>query len=247
MRSWPTVNFTKTDTLDDSDLQKLVTRMMELGILTPEQGIKTIKTGSFPEQEELLDAQKDYKDQREDGYYMPIVNSINLHEKEAKEEQQKFVNKLALQGQKIAEKSSIQKVATPSDNLTGTKPENKKSVSAPSGGRPLGTSNASFSKKNIIETTKLVSEFELKAFASFAEKYGIERAERDRELISRVSESIIVGKENGEWGETLANIVEDFDKLSELNVTPEILNVGAKHGLDDLAAAILYHSSVISV
>ena len=247
MRSWPTVNFTKTDTLDDSDLQKLVTRMMELGILTPEQGIKTIKTGSFPEQEELLDAQKDYKDQREDGYYMPIVNSINLHEKEAKEEQQKFVNKLALQNQKTAEKSAMQKPSTPTSNLAGVKPENKKSFSAPSGGRPVGTSNASFSKKNIIQATKLVSEFELKAFASFAEKYGVERAEKDHELISRVSESIIVGKETNEWEETLADVLGNFDKLGELNISPEVLDVGAKHGLDDLAAAILYHSSVISV
>lgn len=247
MRSWPTVNFTKTDTLDDSDLQKLVTRMMELGILTPEQGIKTIKTGSFPEQEELLDAQKDYKEQREDGYYMPIVNSINLHEKEAKEEQQKFVNKIALQNQKTAEKSAMQKPSTPTSNLAGVKPENKKSVSAPSGGRPVGTSNASFSKKNIIQATKLVSEFELKAFASFAEKYGVERAEKDHELISRVSESIIVGKETNEWEETLADVLGNFDKLGELNISPEVLDVGAKHGLDDLAAAILYHSSVISV
>ena len=247
MRSWPTVNFTKTDTLDDSDLQKLVTRMMELGILTPEQGIKTIKTGSFPEQEELLEAQKDYKDQREDGYYMPIVNSINLHEKEAKEEQQKFVNKLALQEQKTSEKSAMQKVDDPTNNLAGAKPENKTSVSAPSGGRPVGTSNSSFSKKNIIEATKLVSEFELKAFASFAEKYGVERAEKDSELISRVSESIIVGEEINKWEETLADIIEDFDKIGELNVSPEVLDIGAKHGLEDLAAAILYHSSVISV
>ena len=104
-----------------------------------------------------------------------------------------------------------------------------------------------FRKKNIIEATKLVSEFELKAFASFAEKYGVERAEKDSELISRVSESIIVGEEINKWEETLADIIEDFDKIGELNVSPEVLDIGAKHGLEDLAAAILYHSSVISV
>ena len=178
---------------------------------------------------------------------MPIVNSINLNDEDANKEQQDFENKMVEKNQKIAEKSAMQKAAAPSGNPTGPKPANKKSVSAPSGGRPTGTSNASFSKKNIIEATTLVSEFELKAFASFAEKYGVERAEKDRELISRVSESIIVGKENNEWDETLADIVGDFDKLGELNIAPEILDVGAKHGLDDLAAAILYHSSVISV
>lgn len=243
MRSWPTVKFTKTDTLDDSDLQKLTTRMMELGILTPEQGIKTIKTGVFPNEDELLDAQKTYKEQREEGYYMPVVNTINLHNEEAEEKQQEFDNKLAL---KNANKQATQ-AKQPTGEPTGPKPANKKSVSAPSGGRPMGVSNSTFSKKNIIEATKLVSEFELKTFASFSEKYGVEKMEKDRELVSRVAESIIVGKESGEWDETLAEIVNDFDKLGELNVTPEILDVGAKHGLDDLAAAILYHSTQISV
>lgn len=247
MRSWPTVKFTKTDTLDDSDLQKLTTRMMELGILTPEQGIKTIKTGVFPDEESLLDSQKEYKEQREEGYYMPIVNSINLHEKEAKEEQQKFVNEQTLKSQKITEKTATQPKPAPVVGASGTKPANKKSVAAPSGGRPIGVSNSSFSKKNIIEATKLVSEFELKTFAAFSEKYGTEKMEKDRDLVSRVAESIIVGKESVEWDQTLAEIVADFDKLTQLNVTPEILDVGAKHGLDDLAAAILYHSTVISV
>lgn len=225
MRSWPTVKFTKTDTLDDSDLQKLVTRMMELGILTPEQGIKVIKTGSFPEQEDLIPAQKEYLEQRKEGYYMPLVNSINLHTEDQQDPQKN----------------------QPSATQTVNKPKGN-SVAAPSGGRPTGMSNASlFSKKNIIEATKLITEFELKAFAAFSEKYGVDKMEKDQQLISRVVESIIVSKEQKDWESTLENVVEDFESLGDLSIDSEILEIGARHQLDDLSSAILYHSTKISV
>ena len=250
MRSWPTAKFTKTDTLDDSDLQKLVTRMMELGVLTPEQGIKTIRTGSFPEESELAPAQKELIDQRKEGYYLPLVNTINLYEEEAKQDQQEFDNKLALENQKTAKKVGIEKAKAPvvapvGGGASGPKPKPKTASSAaPSGGRPTGKSNASlFSKKSIIQTTKDVSEFELKAFVAFAEKYGTERMEKDKDLVSRVSESIIVAKEKEDWESTLAEVVNDFEVLGTLDISPEVLNVGATHQLDDLSAAILYHST----
>lgn len=248
MRAWPTAKFTKTDTLDDSDLQKLVTRMMELGILTPEQGIKTVRTGSFPEETELAPAQKELIEQRKEGMYLPIVNTINLYEEESKEDQQEFDNKLALENQKIAKKSAAEKAAAPpagAGGPTGPKPKPKVATTAsPSGGRPLGRSDASvFSKKSIIEATKEVSEFELKTFAAFSEKYGTDKMEKDQSLVSRVAESIIVSKEKEDWESTLSQVVSDFEVLGTLDISPEVLEVGARHNLDDLAAAILYRST----
>lgn len=222
MRSWPTVKFTKTDTLDDSDLQKLVIRMMELGILTPEQGMKTINTGSFPQSEELLLEQEKFVEQRKEGYYMPLVNSIN------------FYTEGQAEGQDEAGQNTVENTQPPQSN----------SVPSPSGGRPVGTSNANlFSKKNIIELTKDLNEFEFKAFAEFSKKYGVEKIESDPSLVSRVAESIIVAKEKSEWDSTLADIVENFDNLSNLNICSNVLDLAAKHQLDDLSAAILYHST----
>ena len=221
MRSWPTVKFTKTDTLDDSDLQKLVIRMMELGILTPEQGMKTINTGSFPQSDELLSEQEKFVEQRKEGYYMPLVNSINFYTEE----------------QATGDEPQQNDVQNP-------QAQQNTSVSSPSGGRPIGRSNASlFSKKNIIELTKELNEFEFKAFAEFSKKYGVEKIENDPSLVSRVAESIIVSKEKNEWDSTLAEILENFDNLSNLNTSCEVLDIAAKHQLDDLSAAILYHST----
>jgi hypothetical protein len=36
-----------------TNLAKLATRLMELGVLTPEQGMKVVHTGSFPDAKEM--------------------------------------------------------------------------------------------------------------------------------------------------------------------------------------------------
>jgi hypothetical protein len=222
MRSWPTAKFSSVDVLDQSDLAKLVTRMMELGVLTPEQGMETLGNGNFPNSEKLESAQQKLKDQREEGYYMPLVNSINLYQEG-------------------------NAPATPASNQIPSKKVPTKI--SPSGGRPLGVSNSNaFSKKNIIEATKQVNEFELKAFAEFAIKYGIDELTEDKkDIVSKVCESIVVARENKQWESSLTEIVEDFSKIEELNISQEVLEVGARHQLDDLSAAILYHSTKIKV
>lgn len=213
MRSWPEVKFVKTDTLDNSDMTKLATRMMELGILTPEQGISVINTGAFPKVEAMQEAQDKFKDQREDGYYMPLVNSINLYQEEQSEE---------------------------------VEPKQEAAPIAPSGGRPMGVSNSSFSKNNIIEATQKVSEFEFKAYRDFALKFGLEELnEEKKDLVSRACESIIAAKPLDQWDQTLSSVIEDLNALSELNIQPEILDLGCKHQLDDMSASILYHSTKI--
>jgi hypothetical protein len=213
MRSWPEVKFVKTDTLDNSDMTKLATRMMELGILTPEQGLTVINTGTFPKVEAMQEAQEKFKEQREEGYYMPLVNSINLYQEEQEEE---------------------------------VAPKQEAAPISPSGGRPMGVSNSSFSKNKIIEATQKVSEFEFKAYRDFALKFGLEELNEERkDLVSRTCESIIASKSQDQWEETLSKVIEDLNVLSELEIKPEILDLGCKHQLDDMSASILYHSTAI--
>jgi hypothetical protein len=213
MRSWPEAKFVKTDTLDNSDMTKLATRMMELGVLTPQQGMEVIHTGEFPKSEDMGKAQEEFKEHREEGHYLPLVNSINLYQEE--------------QGADEPVKPEVAPVA-------------------PSGGRPIGVSNSNFSKKNIIEATKIVSEFELKAYADFAIKYGLDELDEQRkDLVSQACESIVVSKAREEWDDTLASIVENIENLSELNVDKDVLDLGCKHQLDDMSAAILHHSTKI--
>jgi len=217
LRSFPEAKFVKTDTMDDNNLSKLATRLMELGVLTPEQGMQVVHTGVFPAGKDMEAAQRKFVDDREKGHYMPLVNTINLYD----------------------------------DGETSSEPEKQQPETkpiSPSGGRPLGRSDASFSKKNIVETTKRLNEFELLAFKEFASKFGLKRmSKQKKEMVTQVCESIVIAKDIDKWEPTLTEIVADLDKLSSLNVNAKVLELGSQHQLDDLSSAILYHSTQISV
>ena len=113
----------------------------------------------------------------------------------------------------------------------------------------MGVSNSNtFSKKNIVEATKLVDEFELRALRDFAVKYGMDELDEEKgELVTQVCESIILAKETEDWDTTLAEVVDNLDALTDLDISKKVLEVGAAHQLDDLSSAILYHSTKIQV
>ena len=79
-RSYPTVRFQEIDLRDEVQLMRVSTRLMELGIVTAEQGMEIIQTGRFPEAESLEQAQTRFVDQRKRGFYNPIVGGIPMIE-----------------------------------------------------------------------------------------------------------------------------------------------------------------------
>ena len=56
----PAAKFETIDLQDQAQVQRVITRMMELGILPPSEGIKVIETGVFPNQKELEVAQEKF-------------------------------------------------------------------------------------------------------------------------------------------------------------------------------------------
>lgn len=81
-RSYPIAKFQDVDLRDEVQLMRVTTRLMELGILTAEQGMNIIQTGRFPLAEELDAAQDRFVEQRKKGHYNPIVGGIPMIEDE---------------------------------------------------------------------------------------------------------------------------------------------------------------------
>jgi hypothetical protein len=79
-RDIPTAKFETIDLKDSAQVQRVITRMMELGILPPEEGIKVIETGVFPKEAELRKAQERFIEDRKKGFYNPIVGGIPFYE-----------------------------------------------------------------------------------------------------------------------------------------------------------------------
>jgi hypothetical protein len=62
--------------LKNNDLRdKVYTRLLELGILTPSETITALETNRLPDQEASIESQKEYLIQKEEGLYKPIDTS----------------------------------------------------------------------------------------------------------------------------------------------------------------------------
>lgn len=81
-KSYPTVVMKDIDMRDETQLMRVSTRLMELGILTPQQGMEMFQNGKFPEASEIAPAQNQFIEQRKQGFYNPIVGGIPMIEDE---------------------------------------------------------------------------------------------------------------------------------------------------------------------
>lgn len=84
-KSYPTATMKDIDMRDETQLMRVSTRLMELGILTPQQGMEMFHNGQFPNAEDIAPAQTAYIQQRKEGFYNPIVGGVPMIEDEAPE------------------------------------------------------------------------------------------------------------------------------------------------------------------
>lgn len=75
-RSYPEARFKEIDFKDNTQLLRVTTRLMELGVITPQQGLTVFNTGRFPQADEIGPAQQTFVDDREKGYYNPLVGGV---------------------------------------------------------------------------------------------------------------------------------------------------------------------------
>lgn len=74
-KNYPTPHFEDIDLKDDLQYSKVYTRLVELGILTPEEGVKAIESGRLPNREESEAAQLRFKELKDKGLYQPLIGA----------------------------------------------------------------------------------------------------------------------------------------------------------------------------
>jgi hypothetical protein len=72
-KNYPTPYFEDIDLKDDIQYARIYNRLVELGVLTPEEGLKAIETGRLPDPESSFESQVKYKEFRDQGYYNPVI------------------------------------------------------------------------------------------------------------------------------------------------------------------------------
>jgi hypothetical protein len=216
LRKYPTVKFRDIDIRDKTQLMRVTTRLMELGIITPQQGIEMFHTGEFPKAEDIAPSQDEFVSQRKSGFYNPIVGGVPTIAPPAGED---------------GETTSTPKVAGRPEGTTGI-PLAKAKVSI--------KNIQSIAKK--IESVRANLEDNLKIECSLAELNDVQKTMLDRLCESIVVSNEINNWENVALScvKNFDNI-NQLNTLPEiLNVQAEF------ELEDDYSAALLYHSQKLS-
>lgn len=76
----PTVKMCRVDIQNQAEIQKIAMRLLELGVVVPEDAVEMIQNGKFPDGETLVDKQGEFVKQREDKKFNPLAGGVPMFE-----------------------------------------------------------------------------------------------------------------------------------------------------------------------
>ena len=221
MQSPPKVAFKVTDAKDPTQMWRVVTRMMELGLLAPAQGLEAIRTGVFPdpESEEFMAVQEQYAKDRKRGMFNPLAPAAVIPPPLDPNTKYSIDN-------------------APKVSATPPKATSKKTLK--SAGRPKDSKTAKASvediKSTVYETEDLLSFIK----AKIREKHGLETLnDFQNQTAESLMQSIVCASVKEDWQQLAAECVADHNKIGGLSVRPEVLQLAAEHGISDYEAALI--------
>ena len=217
-RNYPTARFKEVDTKDSTQTQRVATRLMELGLITPEQGMDVINKGVFPESEEVGKSQEQFVEQRKMGYYNPIVGGVPMIEPDEEEEKKETQNVPGVPGRP-----------------------------AGTNGIPQEVSRANISAENVTKTIEASEKLESFCKKTARKHFKIKRLNKNQNnMLEDLCKKIVIAKSQDEWEQVAESCIKDNNKILKLDILDEIAQTAADHRLTDYSAAIVYHSKKFS-
>ena len=234
-RKYPTVKFAEIDLKDEIQFHRITTRLIELGILTPEEGMRAIKTGIYPETTNMVEAQEKFLGDRQKGYYNPMVGGMPV---------------MPDLGDAPSTMREDEEHDEDLDKIKELDPPIPQSMGPPKQpGRPPSSSNPDkiYSRADLGKSVGSVEALHKKGAALLRKHEGKKRLNKnEKALVERLCESVVISCEVGEWEEQVATCIKDFNQIEGLTPLSSILEVSAEHDIDTYSAALLYHSDKIS-
>jgi hypothetical protein len=218
-RKYPTVKFEQTDIKDEAQLQRVATRLIELGVITPEQGMDVLEKGSYPKPEDMEPAQRKYIEQRKDGMYNPIVGGVPMIEPETGEGDQ-------------ADQVVKQEVGRPV-GTSGIPQESQQS-----------SAKELFSRKNIQQIIYATEELRSEGYKEMRKKLKKTKLKNtEKSMIDELCESIVLSCDEQDWSSSLSSCLINPDHIESLGTLQEIQKISMDYNLDLYSASLLYHSN----
>ena len=212
MRNYPTAVFEDIKLKDTYNNNRIYSRLMELGILTPEEGLEALQSGRLPTKEESLDAQKDYVDYKEEGFFAPIAQNQALQQ------------------------GGTQSGSGRPDGTSS--PQNTKTVTPIGESKAEKVFSLEAVKDNMILAEKLSKKIE----TELKKKHKLDELSKDQLAIaSQITDIIIVNEEPKSWiRKAKGYVTKPIDKNPDR--VKRVQSIAAEHQVDEYLAGILYAS-----
>jgi hypothetical protein len=219
----PTPKLEDIDFEDNVLMSRVYSRLIELGVLTPEEGFDVFQSGRLPTSEESIESQKRYKDLKEKGYYQPLIGGT-------KEQ--------SSQGGTGGSKNPAGNSGRP----TGTGGNKQLVTRKQASGSVEEGKRQSFSCEKMKTVLASLTSLEKKIESSLKSKFKIKKLNKEQaEIASDIAIVIAQNEELNNWSNALNSYIEDPSK-SNSDIYNEIDELACFHGIDNRSACILYHS-----
>ena len=218
-KNYPTPHFEDLDLRDNSVYARVYSRLIELGVLTPEEGIQAIESGRMPTFEESVESQEKFKVYKDSGLYEPVLG--NKPPKEIPTQKAKPVPQ-----QKGRPEGTGRPKETDTKNPIGLKAEKQ----------------TRFSLSKIQDNLNLADKLNLEVEAALRQLHSRKRLNKtQKEVAQQISNIVIHNEEPENWlakaGRYAAEPVDRNDDRVK-----EIQSIAYEHQVDDFLAGILYCS-----
>lgn len=224
MRSYPSIHMKEVSASDDTQQQRIIIRLIELGILSAEQGISAIQNGVLPDVEnpEFNLSQEEYVKARKVGKYNPL-SPVAVITAAPPPKDPNAAMKLA---------------AAPSGASS-----KKKAKTLKQSGRPRD------SKASVQDLQSSIYETEnLRSFIkdNLREKFEVETLSLEQEeIVEQLAQKICTAAEIGDWQNLASACISDNSKMLSLYPLQGVLDSMEENDLPEYEAALLYHSCKI--
>jgi hypothetical protein len=213
-KNYPEPVFEDIDLKDDVQYSRIFNRLMELGILTPEEGLKAIETGRLPTNEESLESQVKYKELRDQGFYQPLIGGAQAGG-----------------------------AGRPSGS-TGIPQSTKNVKPIGQGQQSKASFDEKYSVLKIKENLSKAQKLEEEVGAKLREMHNIKKMSNQQKEIAEQISHIIIANENPEnWNDKISDYISNPVDSNE-DAVKEIQEIAYNHQLDSYISSILRHSKI---
>ena len=216
-KNYPKAKFVEIDIKDEVQMHRVTSRLIEMGIITPEQGMTALKQGVYPNPSDLKPAQEKFVEQREQGFYTPLS----------------VAQPILPEGQELDQSQPQQSTQQETGRPAGTKTKTNN----------LLAKEDSYSRADIQSVIYAIEDLGKHMESELKKAYDKKRLSKNHKtMIESLSESIVMSSNMDCWKSKASECIKDFNNIEHLNIMPEVLEVGEEHKIVSYPAAILYHS-----